>query len=220
MKWTLLVLIVLNLSFGGYQYWQAKQPVAAEVTTALARLNNLLPTQNQVDRLQSSKQSAVKAPRQVLATQCIRITGLVRGDSLQVVASRLKALEVNAVEQPSEQVIKTDYQVILGPFDNQPFARAKLAEVTAKGIESYVITSGTNANALSMGVFSTNANAVRKQAELAEKKISATIVKKEHLSDGVNLIVDPRSAALVTDDTLTSMLSKFQKTEYLRYNCN
>jgi len=220
MKWILLVLIVLNLGFGGYQYWQSTQPVAVVVTTALATLNNLQPTPNQVDRLQSSKQSSVTAPSQALPTQCIRIIGLVRGDSLEVVTSRLRALEVKAAEEPSQQVVKTDFQVILGPFDNLSFARAKLAEVTAKGIESYVITSGSSANALSMGVFSSNANALRKQSELVAMQIAATIIKKEHLSDGINLVVDPKSAALVSDDTLTSILSKFEKAEYLRYNCN
>jgi len=220
MKWILLVLIVLNLGIGGYQYWQTKQKVALEVRTPLATVNNLRPTQNQVDRLKSSMRGGGKTPIQSLPTQCIRIIGLVGGDSLQVVVSRLKALEVNAIEEPSRQVIKTDFQVILGPFDNLSLARTELAEVTARGIESYVITSGTSANSLSMGVFSTNANALRKQSELAAKKIDATIVKKEHRSGGINLVVDPRSAALISDDTLASVLSKFEKTEYLRYNCN
>jgi cell division septation protein DedD len=219
MKWILFVLIGLNVGFGGYQYWQANQPAAIKSSAAVATLNNLLPTQYQVDRLQSSKRAAVQAPSQNLPTQCIRIIGLVSGDSVQIVLSRLKALEVNAIEEPSSHVIKTDFQVVLGPFGTLRIARSKLAEVKAAGIESYVMTSGSNANAISLGVFSSRANALRKQAELAAMKITASIVANEHLSNGVNLVIDPSSAALVSDDTLSSMLSKFEKAEYLRYNC-
>ena len=221
MRWILLVLVVLNLGFGGYQYWLSTQPAAPAISTvAMATLSNLQPTKNQIDRLQLSKRPSDSAQGETKPTQCVRIEGLVSGQSLEVIVSRLQAIEIAAIQEPSQKVVKTDYQVIFGPFKNKSLAKEKLTEVAAKEIESYIISTGINANALSMGMFSSEKNALRQQTLLASKGVNASIVSKEHRSDSVSLVIDPISAALVADETLASILSQYEKAEYSRYNCN
>lgn len=221
MRWILAVLIALNLGFGGYQYWQASQHTApASGAVAVATLSNLEPTKNQIERLQQSKRPSDSAQGQGRATQCLRIEGLERGQGLEVIVSRLQAIEIVTVQEPSQKVVKTDYQVIVGPFQTKTIAKEKLAEVAAKAIESYIISSGINVNALSMGVFSSETNALRQQALLASKGVNASIVSTAHLADLVSLVIDPESAALVADSTLASILSQYEKAEYSRFNCN
>jgi hypothetical protein len=221
MRWILLVLVLVNAGLGGYQYWLTTQPAALAIdAVALARLSNLQPTKNQVERLQQSKRPSDRAQSQAPPTQCLRIEGLVSEESLNVVVSRLQAIEIRAVPEPSKKVVKTDYQVILGPFSNKRLARDKLSEVTAKDIESYIISSGANANALSLGMFSSEKNALRQQSMLASKGVVASIISKQHLSEAVSLVIDPISAALVLDETLASMLSQYENAEYSRYSCN
>ncbi|MDO7642639.1 MAG: hypothetical protein MUQ76_11835 [Reinekea forsetii] len=221
MRWILFVLVVLNVGFGGYQYWQSTQPTVLTINAvALASLSNLQPTKNQVQRLQEAKRPSDQTQSAAEPTQCIRIEGLVSGENLAVVVSRLQAIEIKAVPEPSKKVVKTDYQVILGPFSNKSLARDALEEVMAKDIESYIISTGVNANALSMGMFSSEKNALRQQSLVASKGVNASIVSKEHLSDAVSLFIDPMSAALVADGTLSSLLAQYEKAEFSRYNCN
>ncbi len=219
MKWTLLLLLVINIALGGYQYWDAQQPEQVVEQGALTKFNNLQLTKTQQQRLnESSERTPVLKDTESL--RCIKITGLVADDSLPIVESRLKALEVVAKKVTDTIVLRRDYQVILGPFASIDLARAELTKISAKGVESYVITTGDNKNALSLGVFSNDANAKRKIDELSQLDITAKTIIKEHTGTTTNLVIDKDSAALLSDTTLESILSAFENTEFSRFLCN
>ncbi len=219
MKWTLLFLLVLNLGLGGYQYWVSQQQTADVTQGDITKFDNLQLSASQLKRLADSSE---KTPviKDSLATRCIRISGLTEGDSLPIVESRLKALEVASTKTTETVVLRRDYQVILGPFASVELARGELDRISAKGVESYVITSGDNKNALSLGVFSNEANSNRKLDELKSLDIAATTIIKEHTGSAISLIVDRESAALISDSTLQSILSSFETAEFSRFICN
>lgn len=219
MKWTLLLLLLVNIALGGYQFWVSTQPVTVESSQQELQFSNLSVSESQSARIEQSADSApVISDKPV--NRCIRITGLSQEDGLPVVTSRLKALEVPSTEREVTLVLRTDYQVILGPFPNEDMARLEMQTVSSKGIDSYVISSGTHKNALSLGVFSTESNANRKVSELFELDIVSSIVTKEHSGQAFELLIDKESAALVSDETLNSILAAYSQASFSRYSCN
>lgn len=212
-------LLVLNLALGGYVYWDSTQPEPSAQAGVNVQFNNLTLTSSQANRLQTSEASR-PAVQQRPNLQCIRIAGLTEADGLSVVASRLSALEVDVSRQVVDVVLRTDYQVISGPFASSDLARNELQSIAAKGLDSYVITSGRYENALSLGVFSNQQGAQRKAEELEGLDISSDIVTREHSGEATHLIINREDAGLITDQTLESVLSAYPRAEFSRYRCN
>lgn len=219
MKWILFVLLVMNIGLGGYQYWLTTNDISIEVVKTDAKFNSLKPSTDQLALLGSANIEN-DSNRQSSSVQCIRIQGLKEDESLVIVQSRLSALEVKSQKNITSQIIKTDFQVILGPFDSSEIARDRLDDLLARGIESYVIGSGKHKNSLSMGVFSNLQNAERRTEELKQNNISASISKNNHFNDVVVLQINAQSAQLIGDNTLQSMLNQFVGAEFVRYDCN
>ena len=219
MKWTLLFLLFVNLGLGGFQYWKSSQVTSSIVESDVTKFDNLQLSAVQLKRLADSSE---KTPpiKDSLATRCIRITGLTEGDSMPIIESRLKALEVKTSKISETVVLRRDFQVIVGPFASIELARTELERISAKGVESYVITSGDNKNALSLGVFSSENNSNRKLAELESLEIAAATITKDHTGTAISLIVDKESAALISDSTIESLLSSFENTQFSRFICN
>jgi hypothetical protein len=219
MRWILLLLLLVNVALGGFQFWQSTMPSETESLAELSQFSNLELTPSQSLRLEkASERTPLVADKP--SFKCIRITGLSEVDGLPVVESRLRALEVEIVKEQARVVLRTDYQIIYGPFASSDLARTEMQAIGSKGIESYIITSGNNQNALSLGVFSSEANANRKVEELNSLEIQATIASKEHFGDSINLMIPKDSATLISDSTLQSILSSFKNAKFSRYTCD
>lgn len=218
MRWTLLLLLVANAAIGGFIYWQTTHPVTANEATLAARFNNLTISDAQQNRID---QSASRSPAltEVSARECIRIGGLSQQDGIPVVTARLRALEIEPSAETVETVLRTDYQVTFGPFPSEELARRQLQALSTRDIDSYIITSGLYKNALSLGVFSSETNAQRKIDQLSSLNIDATLVLKEQRGDAVQLIIKQDSAALISDETLKSILAPYTYADFVRYNC-
>lgn len=212
-------LLVLNLAVGGYLYWEGTQAETSGQTGVAVQFNNLNLTSAQAGRLQASESSA-PVVQQRPSQQCIRISGLSEADGLNVVESRLRALEVGVARQQVDVVLRTDYQVIVGPFASSDLARNELQAIAAKGLDSYVVTSGRYENALSLGVFSNQQGAERKVNELDGLNIESDIVTREHSGQATLLIINREDAGLITDQTLESVLNAYPRAEFARYRCN
>lgn len=219
MKWILVILLAVNIAVGGYLYWEGTQPSPVASQEVSTQFNNLSLSTSQTARLKSSETQRPSLQEKP-SLKCVRISGLSNEDGLSVVESRLKALEVDVKRVPTEVVLRTDYQVIVGPFANIDLARNELQAIAAKGLDSYVITAGRYENALSLGVFSSDLGAERKISELVEEEIDATVVTREHTGEAIVLVIDKQAASLITDQTLESVLNAYPQSEFSRYSCN
>lgn len=220
MKWILIALVSINVALFGFQYWNSVQDEGPDEVALTSTLNNLELTGAQKARLEQVGKSAPASKEPEKVQQCIRVTGLKEGDSYSIVESRLAALEVASEKRVVKQLSNTDYQVLLGPYASQDEARTKLEEVTALGVESYVIASGQNANTLSLGVFSSLENANRRRDELFTMGISSTVFENKRYIDAVILEIDSNSAALISDESISGMLAEFEGVKFIRFNCN
>lgn len=221
MKWILIALLVLNIAFGGYQAWLTQQPQEVAQSKMAVQFSNLQPSASQLGRLKTAADTApaviVNKPAN---NQCVRISGLKESDSLPVVESRLKALELGVRQERVKEILKREYQVVLGPFDSIDLARAEMVAINAKGFESFVISKGDLANSLSLGLFSNIENANRRIAELAAVDIAAKSIQLERYNEAIQLIVDKKSSLLIADPTLRTLIDQFEGVDFTRFNCN
>lgn len=78
----------------------------------------------------------------------------------KVVAERLKAIghtvEMTAIDKPTGEA---DYRVVLPPLSSMQEVYRRHREFKSRGIDSFVITKGVNAQGISLGVFSSNSAA-------------------------------------------------------------
>lgn len=219
MKWIVIALLAMNISLFGYQFWLHQQPAEAGTVAQESKFNNLKLSEGQQQRLDSIGSKPAQEESKPV-TQCIRISGLSENDSYPVIESRLRALEISSEKKDVRLLNNTDYQVMIGPFASQEQARAEMDRIAALNIESYVITSGDRANSLSLGVFSSLENANRRRDELFAQDVVATVYENEHYIDGVLLEIGSESAALISDEALSGMLSDLEEVKFIRYKCD
>lgn len=216
MKAIILTLLVLNLAFGGWLYWQQQQPVSDAQMPPLAELNNLgLDDATRARLAQSGRQR--DNPAQL--SQCILIRGIGSVEDSRVIQARLTALEVPAEEQIRNEVTRTDHWVVLGPFESTARARERLAQLQADGVESFLINQGRLEGGISLGLFSSASNAENRRAALVEAGIDARIEEFERLREVRDLNIAASAARLLSDSALESILDRFDGVDFQRYGC-
>ncbi|MBU2862224.1 SPOR domain-containing protein [Reinekea forsetii] len=222
MKWILIMLLLVNASLFGYQGWQAQQPEQEVVSSFSVQHGNLALSESQQARLAKSSEATQTSQKttQTTSAKCVRITGLKESDSLPVVESRLKALELNVKQVRAKELLKREYQVVLGPFNSVDQARSEMIAINAKGFESFVISKGDLANSLSLGLFSTKENAQRRLAELSAVDITARAIEIERFNEAIQLVLDSKSSLLIADPTLASLVNQFEGVDFTRFICN
>jgi hypothetical protein len=221
MKWILMALLVLNFALGGYQAWLTQQPQVEVKPSVSALFDNLALTQDQLSSMEASADIvSAEVAVELQSSMCVRIFGLKEGDSLPVVESRLKALELTVDQQRTRDVYKREFQVVLGPFNSIDEARSEMVEINAKGFESFVISKGSLANSLSLGLFSNSDNASRQIAELAAADVVARSIEIERYNETIQLVLDEKSSLLITDPTLSTLIDQFEGVDFTRFNCN
>lgn len=218
MKWIILTLLLLNLGLGGYQYWQTTQPEVQDATPSAARLNNLAIDQSTRDELAELERTVVAEPA-VEPLQCVRISGVAAEDQADIIRSRLQALEVTTEMSVREEILRSDYWVVVGPFDTDQQGRDRLAQLQADGIESFLINQGRLAGGISLGLFSSDSNARTRASELAGQDIEARVERVDRTRDTWVLTIDAESARQISNTALDAIVSEFEGASFQRLRC-
>lgn len=222
MRWIILTLLVANIALGGYLYWQTTLPEEAAPPANSARMNNLELDEATRTRLRSvertSSAETESSPRRQ-PVLCLRITGLEDENQIGVIQSRLQALEVSARKETQQEVVRSDYWVVLGPFDSQTLAQNRLNELRNQKIESFLITQGRLGGAISLGLFSSRSNAERLVEQLKEKNVDARIEQVDRTRESTFLVIDQEKAEMISDDSVESIIDEFEGVSYQRYSC-
>jgi cell division septation protein DedD len=159
MRWSFLLLLVLNLFY--FVWHQQQAPMVAKDIVALPSLRGeqqnirLLseskspPARKDAEALSASSQShAVAAPE-----SCLFLGVYQQESDARAVEQRLISLDIHSRIQPLEAVAGTDYWVYLAPVASRQASLRQLKELQARRIDSYLITQGDLANGISLGIF-------------------------------------------------------------------
>ncbi|WP_028671310.1 SPOR domain-containing protein [Saccharospirillum impatiens] len=218
MKWIILTLLVLNLALGGYQYWQMGQPDIQEAEPSVAQLNNLAIDQATRNQLAEFEQTAAAEPA-VEPLQCIRINGIAAEDQADIIQSRLRALEVASDLSTRQEVLRSDYWVVIGPFETDQLGRDRLAQLQAEDIESFLINQGRLAGGISLGLFSSDSNARTRVSELTSRGLEARVERVDRTRNVWVLTVPAESARQISNAALDSIVSEFEGASFQRFRC-
>lgn len=218
MKWIILTLLLLNLALGGYQYWQTTQPDVQQTVVSAAQMNNLAISEATRTRLTELERTQVAEPV-VEPLQCVRITGIAAEDQADIIQSRLRALEVTASKTTQEDILRSDYWVVLGPFETDQEGRDRLSQLQADDVESFLINQGRLAGGISLGLFSSDNNARTRVAELAEQNIDARVERVDRTREVWVLTIAAESARLISNQALESIVSEFEGASFQRFRC-
>jgi len=219
MRWIILTLLLANIALGGYHYWESTQPADDGPAPNQAELNNLNLGSDTLAELRRLERQAPTQPATEPPVQCVRITGFEEADQADVIESRLRALEVDAERVTRQVVVRSDYWVVLGPFDSSAIARERLGELQASDIESFLIGQGPLEGGISLGLFSSLDNAERRQQELTEQDIEARVERVDRTREALELTIGKDDAGLISDAALESLLNEFEGVTYQRFSC-
>lgn len=209
MKWILILLLLSNGLLLGSFFFLNQESTKTEVLAA-PQLNNLSLTSEQALKLSNdSVGSAVLDISDV--ARCIEISSFADDSELATIRARLKALEIEPQFVQREIRTRADYQVVLGPFVTNEAARSNLTQTTVLNVEGYVIAGGEMKNAISLGVFSSRANANRFISSLPELPFEPSIFEKPYFQTTSFLLVNEASSSLLSDESLTAIIPPDRK---------
>jgi hypothetical protein len=107
---------------------------------------------------------------------CFRLGPFASVESADKAASMLKERQLAYEQSQEERRTVTGYRLTLPPFPTRQAAEAKRAELTRLGFRDHAILNEEGMrNALSLGVYSVEANAQRQRARLQVKGIKADL---------------------------------------------
>jgi len=100
---------------------------------------------------------------------CLQMTGI---DDLQERERILKVLRqhgATGIAQAEVRITRTNFRVFLPPYPNRAKAAEAAAILDARGVRDYfIVRSGDNENAVSLGVFSTRERAERRSRQIMD----------------------------------------------------
>lgn len=184
-KYLALLLAAANIGF--WVYLQREPPDQSGVVGSSAstyRSDNVpasLVLESEVDSSRALVErvvvNTVIEPKVEDLPECLRLgpfKGLVEARDGQSV---LEALDVPAVLRAIDQPTGIeDYRVLIPPAKTPQDAFRRLRELQARKIDSYVITEGTNANGISLGVFSSRGAAQNARIALETRGYDTVII--------------------------------------------
>jgi hypothetical protein len=106
---------------------------------------------------------------------CARAGAFADQAAASAFVAELAELEVKGVLELREERVSSTWWVHMPVFESEAAARAMLAELQAKNVDSYYMRSGEMAGGISLGVFSRRESASIAQQQLADQGYSTSI---------------------------------------------
>ena len=179
MKWVFAALVLANLGLWMWASWYKEMPVE-EIRTARAPVA--------AEKMRLFNEPGIKlAPRKApppanaelttgTAPACFHIGPFPDIDLVARAETRLNELQLTYSRRTEETRSVTGYQVYLPPLPSQKVAERKRRELTRLGFKDHALIQEEGMqNAISLGLFTVEANAESRVRELAAKKVEARI---------------------------------------------
>lgn len=179
LKWIFAALVLANLGLWMWASWYQEMPVEE---TRMARAP-VVP-----EKMRLLKEPGVKLmPRKTpppanaelttgAAPACFHIGPFPDADVVARAESRLNELQLTYSRRSEETRTVTGYQVYLPPLSSQKAAERKRQQLTRLGFKDHALIQEEGMqNAISLGLFTVEANAQSRVSELADKKVQARI---------------------------------------------
>lgn len=207
MKWVLGLLVAANLAyFIALQLDSGEQGALAAVAPPdIQQGGHTLKLLSESGQAVSAQSSTASAP----ATEplCWMLGPLAEEVSAKQVQLRFQSQEIEADLREIETTTGLDYLLYIGPFASRDEGLARLRELHGEGVDSFLITRGSLSNAISLGLFSSVAQAETALEAYKGQGYDAHIRENERTAAQQWLVV-PMAAAEALDLTFWDELSR------------
>lgn len=179
MKWLFALLVLANIGLFMWASWyrESDAVVAGERAPVHPEKMRLLTEPGAQPRPRAAKPVETKNESAGVAATgagCYRIGPFGEPTQVEKAAARLKELQLAYERRTEEQRITTGYRVYLPPFASRELAEKKRRELARLGFHDHsVIQEEGWQNAVSLGMFSVEANAQKRLQSLAARGIEA-----------------------------------------------
>lgn len=224
MRLVVAALIAMNIGYALW-HWQRDPVVApaqrfaediAPTITLLAEVHNTQ-RQQELDDVVSNPVRVNDDANNALCDALGPFSDIVNG---QVVLERLEALDtpvrLQAMDEPTGEY---DFRVMIPPTSSLEEAFRKLRELQLRDIDSYVITKGEDALAISLGVYSTDAAAKVAQNSHVKDGYQSRITKIPRLNRNFWLIHQKSTALRLPEVVFEEILVEFPQIALASLNC-
>jgi len=206
LKWILGALVLANIGIWMWAHWYREPPADA----AYQARPDVAPEKM---KLLSEPTGTVKAPAAArpapvpTATACFRVGPFLDEKQAVTVSEKLTGLKLRHTRDAGERKAVTGYRVQLPPFDSKAAAERKRRELTRLGFKDHALIAEPGVeNAISLGVFSVEANAKAQVARLAAKGVKPSIVPIE--TTRLEIWFDVTAAPADADRTMAKALDQ------------
>lgn len=177
LKWIFATLVLANLGLWMWANWYKETPVEENRPASAPVFPEKLRLLNEPDMKQTPRKASPFAKaglRTGAGTVCFRIGPFPDADSVTRTESRLIELELTYSRRQEETRTITGYLVYLPPLSSLEAADRKRRELTRLGFKDHALMQEEGMqNAISLGVFTVEANAESRIRELASRNVPA-----------------------------------------------
>ena len=215
MRWSFLLLLVLNLFY--YVWHQQQAPLRAKEILPLSLYRGAqqdIQLVSEAEHPQARGESADAAK-----TACLFLGGLEEEGVAHAVEQRLLSTDIKASVEVLDAAVGLDYWVYLAPLASRQASLRQLKELQARKIDSYIISQGDLVNGISLGIFprSDSAQSVMQRLRDAGYEPMLRELARAHRNYWVKIA--PESRVLVSDALLKRLAEDFLGLEHQLMPC-
>jgi len=185
LKWVFAALILANLGLWMWANWYKPQPVL-EYRTARAPLGaekmRLLTESGVKLKTRKNTKSANSELTTFTGPVCLRIGPFSNADLVDKAHEKLTGWQIGFTTRATESNKITIYRVFLPPFATSQAAEQKRQELSRLGFRDHAVIQEEGwQNAISLGLFSVEANAESRLRELVAKGVEAKLQQHDQI---------------------------------------
>lgn len=215
MRWLLMLLVVLNLSFYLYQLNHQSLPIKQE-----AKVSGGSSLDSSIQLLSETTRLAPRAPVAEAERSCLFLGGFDEESVALAIEQRLLSLDIDSQVKNVDEAAGVDYWVYLPPLVSRQASLRQLRELQSQNIDSYIITVGDLANGISLGIFSRRDSAESVVSRLKDVDYAALIRELPRTHRRYWVQVARGQQHLLSDTLLGDLMSDFPQVEHRQMPCS
>ena len=172
MKWVIYIMVLANLGFGLLHYRSvvltSAQAPTEDDTLRLVLLKEYLAEQESSGQTTETTETA--------EARCNTLGPFKKKKSANAIRKKLDELGITAVRRVNKDKKRKGFWVMIPPAQKRADARQSIKELKAKGVNDYfLVVTGEQTNAVSLGVFSRSELAQRRYDEIKKQGFKVRI---------------------------------------------
>jgi cell division septation protein DedD len=216
MRWSFLLLLVLNLFY--YVWHQQQAPLRAKEVLPVSLYRG---SQQDIQLVSEAERPQVKDESAAAQenSACLFLGGLEEESVARAVEQRLLGTDIAASVEVLDAAVGLDYWVYLAPLASRQASLRQLKELQARKIDSYIISQGDLINGISLGIFPHSDSAQSVMQRLREAGYEPMLRELTRAHRNYWIKIAPQSRQLVSDALLSRLAEDFSGLEHQLMPC-